>query len=127
MAIKVVGIHQATVRLQSPEQSFDFYGRILGLTQDPTMPFTPERGLIWWNIDGQPSQLHTPIGAKVNNTPSGMPIGEHFALAVEDIEETKRTLQAEGVAFDEQVLPGRGLQLFVHDPAGNLVELEQWG
>ncbi|HUZ76821.1 MAG TPA: VOC family protein [Chloroflexota bacterium] len=123
MAIRVLKLHHANIRLQTQEQAADFYGRVLGLQRDPSMPFE-QRRVIWWNTaDG--SQLHTPIGEAVNTMPSGQPIGDHFALAVEDVEEAKRTLQAEGIAFDEQVLPGRGLQLFVHDPAGNLVELQQ--
>ena len=123
MAIKVVGLHHANVRLQSQEQARDFYGRILGLERDPSMPWSEERRLIWWNVGG--GQLHTPIGQRVNATPSGRPIGSHFALAVADVQEAKRTLEAEGIHYDEQTLPGRGLQLFVNDPAGNLVELFQ--
>jgi catechol 2,3-dioxygenase-like lactoylglutathione lyase family enzyme len=88
------------------------------------MPWSDERRLMWWNV-GKGGQIHTPIGHEVNMTPSGRAIGPHFALAVEDIEEAKRTLDAEGLKYDEQTLPGRGLQIFVNDPAGNLVELFQ--
>ena len=123
MGIKVVGLHHANIRLASQEQAQDFYGRILGLERDPRMPWSDERRLIWWNVGS--GQLHTPIGERVNATPSGRPIGSHFALAVADVQEAKRTLEAEGIHYDEQTLPGRGLQLFVSDPAGNLVELFQ--
>ena len=124
MAIKIVGLQHANIRLQTQEQAQDFYGRILGLERDPGMPWSEERRLIWWNL-GKNGQLHTPIGERVNSTPSGRPIGSHFALAVADVQEAKRTLDAEGIQYDEQTLPGRGLQLFVNDPAGNLVELFQ--
>ena len=124
MAIKVTGLQHANIRLQTPGQAEDFYGRVLGLERDPRMPWSEERRLMWWNI-ANGAQLHTPIGERVNATPSGRPIGPHFALAVEDVEEAKRTLEAEGIRYDEQTLPGRGLQLFVSDPAGNLVELFQ--
>ena len=124
MGIRVVGLHHANVRLQTQEQALDFYGRVLGLERDPGMPFNEDRPLIWWNI-GKGAQLHTPIGARISTTASGGQIPNHFALAVEDVNEARRTLEAEGIAFDEQVLPGRGLQLFVRDPAGNMVELFQ--
>ncbi|HLG72695.1 MAG TPA: VOC family protein [Chloroflexota bacterium] len=124
MGIEVVGIQHCNVRLETREQAEDFYGRVLGLQRDPSMPWSDERKLIWWNL-GQNGQLHTPIGERVNTTPSGRPIGPHFALAVKDIEAAKQTLEAEGIPYDEQVLPGRSLQLFVNDPAGNLVELFQ--
>jgi len=122
MGIKVTGLQHANVRLQTVEQARDFYGRVLGLEQDPTMPWSDERRLIWWNL-GEGAQIHTPIGERVNATPSGRQIGSHFALAVDSIAEAKRTLDAEGLRYDEQTIPGRGLQLFVNDPAGNLVEL----
>ena len=125
MPIKVRRVGHVNVRLPSADQARDFYGRILGLEQDPTMPFTPERGLMWWNIAGG-KQIHTPIGDKVNQTPSGRAIVQHFALEVESIDEVKRVLEAEGISYDEQVLPGRtARQLFLNDPAGNLVELYQ--
>jgi len=117
-------MHHANVRLQTPDQAEDFYGRVLGLQRDPSMPWSDERRLMWWNIPGG-AQIHTPIGERVNQTPSGRPIGAHFALAVDDIQEAKRTLEGEGIQYDEQTLPARGVQLFVHDPAGNLVELFQ--
>ncbi|MDE3074032.1 MAG: hypothetical protein KGJ86_01265 [Chloroflexota bacterium] len=45
-----------------------------------------------------------------------------MALMVEDIEEAKRTFQAEGIQYAEQQIPGRGPQLFITDPAGNMLE-----
>lgn len=122
MGIQVTGMQHCNVRLQTREEAEDFYGRVLGLEKDPGMPWSEDRRLIWWNL-GQHGQLHTPIGDRVNTTPSGQPIGPHFALAVRDIEEAKRTLDAEGIPYDQQTMAGRNLQLFVHDPAGNLVEL----
>jgi catechol 2,3-dioxygenase-like lactoylglutathione lyase family enzyme len=124
VGIKVTGLQHANIRLQTQAQAQDFYGRILGLERDPGMPWDEDRRLIWWNV-GNGGQLHTPIGERVNTTPSGRQIGGHFALAVADVQEAKRTLEAEGIAYDEQTLPERGLQLFVNDPAGNLVELFQ--
>src|SRR5690242_6017758 len=96
MGIKVNTLQHTNVRLHTVEQARDFYGRILGLQEDPAMPWSEERRLIWWNL-GKGGQIHTPIGERVNQTPSGRPIGSHFALGVADIEEAKRALQAEGI------------------------------
>jgi hypothetical protein len=44
---------------------------------------------------------------------------------VEDIQETKRTFEAEGISYRESKAPGRALQIFVQDPAGNQLEFFQ--
>jgi catechol 2,3-dioxygenase-like lactoylglutathione lyase family enzyme len=115
MGIKVLGLHHANVHLGSAAEAADFYGRILGMTADPTPEFPPDRPNFWWQA-GQ-CQIHTPS--------HGRGSGSHFALLVEDIEETKRTLEAEGIPYREQKAPGRALQVFVTDPAGNQIELFQ--
>jgi len=121
MAIKVLGLHHANVHLPRHEQALDFYGRILGLERDPKQQFDPQRPNYWWNLGQQGTQIHSPAfagdgqGANAN----------HFALLVEDIAETKRTFDAEGIAYSEQKQPGRALQIFVHDPAGNTLEFFQ--
>lgn len=121
MAIKILGLHHANVHLQNAEQARDFYGRILGLESDPKLKFNPERPNYWWNLGQQGTQIHSPAfsadgqGANAN----------HFALLVEDLEETKRTFTAEGIAYREQSQPGRATQIFVQDPAGNTLEFFQ--
>jgi catechol 2,3-dioxygenase-like lactoylglutathione lyase family enzyme len=121
MAIKIIGLHHANVHLQSSQQALDFYGRILGLNRDPKQQFDPERPNFWWNLGEQGTQIHSPAfagdgqGANAN----------HFALMVEDIEDTIRTFEAEGIRFREQHLPGRAKQIFVEDPAGNTLEFFQ--
>ena len=52
MSIKVKAIQHTNVRLETPEQAEDFYGRILGLQRDPAMPWSEDRRLMWWNIPG---------------------------------------------------------------------------
>ena len=113
MSIKVIGLHHANVHLQTPEQTQDFYGRILGMSADPKPVF--ERPNFWWQT-GNGCQIHTP---------SAGGSGNHFALMVEDIEEVKRVFEAEGITYREGKAAGRALQVFAHDPAGNQVEFFQ--
>src|SRR4051794_24968808 len=114
MSIKVIGLHHANVHLQNPEQARDFYGRVLGMEADPKPVF--ERPNFWWQVGDSGCQIHTP---------SAGGNGTHFALMVEDIQEAKRTLEAEGIAFRESKAAGRAMQLFIQDPAGNQIELFQ--
>ncbi len=53
----------------------------------------------------------------------------HVALAVENIQEAKQTLDSEGVWYWEiQGLVGdNSSQVFVHDPFGNVIELHEIG
>lgn len=115
MSINVIGLHHANVNLPSADEARDFYGRILGMQADPTPEFPVDRPNFWWQA-GE-CQIHTPS--------HGQGSGMHFALLVEDIEEVKRTLAAEGIPFREQKAAGRALQVFVQDPAGNQIELFQ--
>jgi glyoxylase I family protein len=116
MSIKVIGLHHANVHLHDPEQSQDFYGRVLGMDADPKPEFSPERPNFWWQVGASGCQIHTP---------SSGGSGSHFALMVEDIQETKRTFEAEGISYRESKAPGRALQIFVQDPAGNQLEFFQ--
>lgn len=121
MAIKIIGLHHANVHMQNPEQARDFYGRVLGLESDPAMPFDPERPNFWWNLGQQGTQIHSPsFGAEGQGANAN-----HFALLVEDIEEARRTFESEGLPYRENKQPGRALQLFVQDPAGNTLEFFQ--
>ena len=57
----------------------------------------------------------------------------HFAVTVDDLEPIYRAAERRG-AFDRRTfgnhlveLPGDVVQLYVRDPAGNLVEIDQYG
>jgi len=118
MSIKVIGLHHANVHLQNPEQTRDFYGRILGMEPDPKPEFQADRPNFWWQT-GNGCQIHTPSSG------GGAGAGTHDALMVEDIEEVKRTFDAEGITYREGKASGRALQVFAQDPAGNQVEFFQ--
>jgi catechol 2,3-dioxygenase-like lactoylglutathione lyase family enzyme len=52
-------------------------------------------------------------------------LGQHFALAVTDLDAVVAELRALDVAVTDPVPVGRGRQAFVTDPSGNRVELQQ--
>ncbi len=51
--------------------------------------------------------------------------GQHFALQVADLEATVSELRSAGLEVSDPSPVGTGRQAFLHDPAGNLVELHQ--
>ncbi|MGT2490925.1 hypothetical protein ACU4GD_11350 [Cupriavidus basilensis] len=61
--------------------------------------------------------------------PGRDPVGNHVALAVRDIVATEAELLRMGVDFwkQENVAAPELKQLFLHDPAGNMIELHQIG
>ena len=72
-------------------------------------------------LDAGPQQLHL-IGA-----PPPDDRGQHFAVHVDDLDAVVTELRANGIDVGDPSPVGTGRQAFVHDPAGNLVELHQPG
>jgi len=69
------------------------------------------------------TQLHL-IASPGHTERTGSPFGPHFALEVEDFDETRRTLQQAGIEFLEApARRGLGRQIWISDPDGNTVEL----
>jgi len=54
------------------------------------------------------------------------PGANHFAIRVDDIDAVVTDLQRQGLEVHRiPLIPGVGHQAFVHDPFGNLLELNQ--
>jgi catechol 2,3-dioxygenase-like lactoylglutathione lyase family enzyme len=53
------------------------------------------------------------------------PLGQHFALAVTDLDAAVAELRGLGVAVTDPVPVGPGRQAFLTDPAGNRIELQE--
>jgi len=134
MAVKVVELHHHGIRIgPAPEESgkaLAFYQDVLGLTPDPGRPDTIGPGY-WMEVDGR-SQIHL-MGIRgtspLAKSPSEDPSLPHVALAVEDIQETKKELDRLNVSYwiTKGVVGPYQEQVFVKDPAGNLIELHQAG
>ena len=96
----------------------DFYVGLLGLTERADRPDFPFDGA-WLDAGGQ--QLHL-IKADV---PADR--GQHFALAVTDLDDAIAELRGRGVRVTDPVPVGSGRQSFLYDPAGNRIELQEPG
>ncbi len=68
-------------------------------------------------------QLHL-VGAPPRGTPIDS-TGHHFCVAVDDLDGAIAELEARGIAY-ERAVQGQGtVQIWVNDPAGNTIELQQ--
>lgn len=138
MPIKVVELHHHGIRIgttpEEVEQARTFYTDLLGLDTDPARPNIPTIPGFWMYVgEGErTTQIHL-MGAKgkspMAKSKKEDPTLPHVALAVEDIQEARKELEARGIWYwDIQGLVGNNSdQVFVQDPFGNVIELHQIG
>jgi glyoxylase I family protein len=101
------------------EETKQFYADVLGLSEADR----PDLGIPGaWEEIGDGAQLHLidcepPTSGHIN------PMAPHFCVGVEDLEDAVAELDARGI---EHVRVGEGLaaQVWVRDPAGNVIELQ---
>ena len=116
-------INHVSVNARELRESVDFYVELLGA--EPIA--TPNFGLpVQWLALGR-TQLHL-FERDIEPTSH-----HHFGITVEDLEPVYRAAERRGV-FDRQSfrkhlveLPGDVVQLYLRDPAGNLLEVDQHG
>jgi catechol 2,3-dioxygenase-like lactoylglutathione lyase family enzyme len=116
-------INHVSVNARNLGQSVDFYAEMLGAKRIPT----PNFGLpVQWLALGR-TQLHL---FERDLQPTSH---HHFAITVDDLEPVYRAAERRG-AFDREAfgnhlveLPGDVVQLYLRDPAGNLVEIDHHG
>jgi len=112
-----VGIHHVAICMPDIEAGLDFYCRILGFTVVETRP--PNLGDGVW-LQGGGGQVHL---MKID---LDIPKLQHFAIEVEDLEAAVADIRAAGGEVRTLDGPiGSGRQGFMHDPAGNFIELNQ--
>jgi catechol 2,3-dioxygenase-like lactoylglutathione lyase family enzyme len=119
------GLNHVSVSSESLEESIAFYTELFGMERVPT----PNFGFpVQWLRVGD-DQLH------LFQRPDPAPTYHHFALTVpiEAFEELYREAEAREV-FDRTTfghhlneLPSDCIQLYLRDPAGNLVEVDALG
>jgi len=111
------GVHHVSLNVADAEVAATFYEEVLGLRRLPR----PDIGFpgAWFAVgDSQVHLLEVP-GHEA-------PPGQHFAFLVADLDATCATLAERGVAVtDPAEVPGAGRQAFLHDPSGNLIELNE--
>lgn len=116
-------INHVSVNARELQESIDFYVDLLGAELIPT----PNFGFpVQWLALGR-TQLH------VFERDSRAPSHHHFGITVDDLEPVYRVAERRG-AFDRQAfrnhlveLPGDVVQLYLRDPAGNLLEIDHYG
>ena len=116
-------INHVSVHALDLERSVRFYEELLGAERIPT----PNFGIpVQWLAIGR-TQLHL---FERDLTPTSH---HHLGIEIDDIEHCYAVLDRYG-AFDDEAfgnrlveLPGGVIQLYLRDPAGNLVELDWVG
>ena len=138
MPIKVVELHHHGIRIGMSDEDLakarSFYGDVLGLEQDTGRPEIKHIPGMWMYVgDGEhTTQLHL-MGAtgtsEVARSERMDPTLPHVALAVEDIAEARRELEAQGVWHwtIKGLVGGQSDQVFMRDPFDNVIELHQVG
>lgn len=133
MAIKVRELHHIGLGVGNAmaDQMRDYYRDVLDLTQDAGRWHIP--GIHGYFLDvPNDVQIHL-LGSDgpspYSKGPGKDPVENHIALAVEDIVEAESELQAQGIDYFtlDNVASPNLKQLFLRDPAGNLIELHQIG
>ena len=116
---RAVGLNHVSVVARDLDESLRFYVEVLGLEPLPTPDF------------GFPAQWLRAGSLQVHlfERPDPPPTYAHFALEVDDVValyERARTAGALDETFGYTIaeLPGGEAQLYVRDPAGNLLELD---
>jgi len=111
------GIHHVSLNVDDLDAARSFYVEALGLR----MLDRPDLGFpgLWLDAGGQ--EIHL----LARN--AGEPLdGQHFALAVTDLEAVRKALVDAGVTLSPtQTIPGICAQAFTKDPSGNLIEFNQ--
>lgn len=110
-------VHHVSVNVADAATAGRFYTGVLGLeTLD-----RPDFGIpgVWLRCGA--TQIHL-----IEQPGHEAPEGQHFAFLVDDIESARSALEEAGVEVTEtSEIPDVGRQAFLHDPSGNLIELNQ--
>ena len=120
MAIKVLELHHHGIRVGATQEDADktmtFYKDVLGLSPDPGRPDIPTIPGYWMDVGGR-AQIHL-MGvngqSKFAQGPGKDPSLPHVALAVDDIQATRRELDRLGVAYWVGVLAVAALLVYEH-------------
>lgn len=120
--MKVTRFHHVsvnTVGTPLPEL-ITFYRDVLGLADRarPDIPGVPGQ---WLTVADQ--ELHL-VGAPPRGTAID-PIGNHYCLAVDDLDAAVGELEALGINYVREANGSGTVQVWITDPAGNTIELQQ--
>ncbi|MDA8045764.1 MAG: VOC family protein [Actinomycetota bacterium] len=120
--MKVTRFHHVSINTNDAplDEVVAFYREVLGLG-DHERPDIPGVAGHWHSVGDQ--QLHL-----VDAPPRGTPIdstGRHYCVAVEDLDRAVAELDERGIAYERAVQGPGTVQIWINDPAGNTIELQQ--
>lgn len=120
--MKVTRFHHVSVNCHGAQlaEMTAFYAGLFGLDskERPEIPGVPGH---WFDVSDQ--ELHV-VGAPPRGTPIDS-TGNHFCVAVDDLDAAVAELERRGVPFERAVQGAGTVQIWVNDPAGNTIELQQ--
>ena len=114
--MRALGVHHVSLNVTDVPAAMAFYVDTLGCVERDDRPDFGFGGA-WLDIGGQ--QIH------LLEAPAADDRGQHVALQVDDLAACVSELRGSGIEVSDPSPVGTGLQAFLHDPAGNLVELHQ--
>ena len=110
-------IHHIALNVVDVNEAKNFYSRFFSLDEIQRPSGRSNSGAWLAAKDGR--QIHLREGKVPEDN------GQHLAFLVTDIHEACQNLATAGVDVTMPVLIGTSLQAFLHDPAGNRVEIHQ--
>jgi catechol 2,3-dioxygenase-like lactoylglutathione lyase family enzyme len=120
--MKVTRFHHVSVNANGTPvaEMVAFYHEVLGLGDEPR-PEIPGIDGHWHRVGD--SQLHLvgapPSGKRIDTT------GHHYCVAVDDLDAAIAELEARGIEYTRGVQGVGVVQIWIADPAGNTIELQQ--
>jgi hypothetical protein len=118
--MKVIRVQHISVNCEGRlDETRRFYGEVFELPDIPR-PEIPGVGGRWLGLGD--AQLHLVDAVR---RPSGIdPVADHWCIEVEDVDAARRELVDRGIEFVEGA-QGPVVQLWIHDPVGRVVEIQQ--
>ncbi len=120
--MKITRFHHVSVNChEAPlDDMVSFYDGLFGLEskERPEIPGVPGH---WFQVADQ--ELHVvgapPRGTAIDST------GNHYCVAVEDLDKAIAELEDKQIPYERAVQGAGTVQIWVIDPAGNTIELQQ--
>ena len=120
--MKVIRFQHVSVNTNGAavDEVVDFYRSVLGLGDQPR-PEIPGVPGHWHRVGSQ--ELHI-VGAPPRG--EGIdPTGNHYCVTVADLDEAVAELESRGIEYLRAVQGAGTVQIWITDPAGNTVEIQQ--